>query len=132
MVKFQFDPKSIHTSIEKLKSGVLSDHIEEAAYTATEYGKQESPKITGHNRRSVTVDFYKPNGTVKTKGEMGKAANEADIPKGQMGFRIYTQSGYGGFLEIGTRRMAAQPYIRKGFNRAVSELESALEGCARD
>lgn len=42
-------------------------------------------------------------------------------------FRIYTQSGYGGWLELGTKRMAARPYIMPAFQEAVQRFMQKLE-----
>lgn len=51
-----------------------------------------SPYLTGNNRRSI--DF---------------------ILKG-MSSRIFSTSGYGGYLETGTSRMPARPYFRKALD----------------
>ena len=51
----------------------------------------EKRRDTGHNRR--TIDFL--------------VEETEDGPKGY----VFTQSGYGGWLEIGTRKMIARPYL---------------------
>jgi HK97 gp10 family phage protein len=35
--------------------------------------------------------------------------------------RVFTESGYGGWLEIGTSRMAARPYFRPAFEQQKRE-----------
>jgi len=57
-----------------------------------------SPVRDGNNQRSLEA---------KTGMEGGKIVG-----------RVYTQSGYGGWLEIGTSRMAARPYIAPAYQEA--------------
>lgn len=112
---------------------VLREHMRECGELTCQFAKHGSPFITGHNRRSVTVDFFKdgsPDG-VKAEGEFDGANNGPTPPPG-VGetFRVYTQSGYGGHLETGTSKMQAQPYIKPGFDRAVAMLKQDLVGAA--
>lgn len=51
-----------------------------------------SPVKTGRNRRSISGD-----------ARFG--------PTGHVEGRLFTESGYGGYLEVGTARMAARPYL---------------------
>ena len=57
-----------------------------------------SPTDTGNNQRSLAA---------KTGMEGGK-------PVG----RVYTQSGYGGWLEIGTSKRPATPYLAPAYQEA--------------
>lgn len=59
-------------------------------------------KGTGHNRQSLDVEFTEtPSGT------------EA---------KLFSQSGYGGYLEVGTSKMRAQPYIWPAFLKFVKKI----------
>ena len=59
-------------------------------------------KGTGHNRQSLDVEFTEtPSGT------------EA---------KLFSQSGYGGYLELGTSKMRAQPYIWPAFLKFYQKL----------
>ena len=40
---------------------------------------------------------------------------------------IYSTSGYGGFLETGTRFMAAQPYFKPALDRHIKELPEGIK-----
>lgn len=61
---------------------------------------------TGHNRRSIDTEVKEvPNGVTA---------------------ELFTQSGYGGHLEIGTSRMPARPYLYPAFNRHRKTLAKAL------
>jgi HK97 gp10 family phage protein len=61
----------------------------------------------GTNRRSIDTDV-----------EMAEQGVEASI---------YTQSGYGGYLEVGTRKMAARPYIRPAFDENVGKIPEKVK-----
>ena len=61
----------------------------------------------GTNRRSIDTDV-----------EMSEQGVEASI---------YTQSGYGGYLEVGTRKMAARPYIRPAFDENVAKIPEKVK-----
>lgn len=65
----------------------------------TEYAKDLSPVLTGHNRSSITWDIENEH------------------------FRVYTQSGYGGVLELGSAKIKARPYIYPAFEKASKELK---------
>ena len=66
--------------------------------TMSAIASKNSPVDTGNNRDSIAT---------KTGVEGGR-------PVG----RVYTQSGYGGWLEIGTSRMAARPYLAPAYKEA--------------
>lgn len=74
--------------------------LREFAMTMQRKAKMRSPVLTGNNRRSIAFD-----------------------QPGSMQLRVYTESGYGGFLELGTTRMAARPY----FAPAYEETKQAFE-----
>lgn len=38
--------------------------------------------------------------------------------------QLYSSSGYGGYLEFGTRKMAARPHFRTGINKAIREFNT--------
>jgi hypothetical protein len=60
------------------------------------------PGGTGYNRRSIDVTV--------TDTEKGPQA------------QLFTQSGYGGWLEVGTSKMRAQPYLFPAFQRHIPKL----------
>jgi len=64
--------------------------------------KQYSPYDTGNNRDSIDWE---------------------EIPGTELGFLIYTQSGYGGFLEVGTFRMEGRLYFRQAFRVVLREFQ---------
>jgi HK97 gp10 family phage protein len=66
-----------------------------------------SPMGTGHNRRSIDV-------TVR-ESDKGVEAT------------LFTQSGYGGYLETGTSKMRAQPYLYPAFIQHIHKLPEGVE-----
>jgi hypothetical protein len=67
----------------------------------------EKRRDTGHNRRTI-------DGVV------------IDTPQGPKAM-IFTQSGYGGWLEIGTRKMIARPYIFPAFQLNIGRYPEELK-----
>lgn len=74
--------------------------------------KKRTPHLTGHNMRSIN-----PGGAVHSSG-----ATTID-PKNIDG-EVFTTSGYGGYLEVGTHKMGARPYI-------VPAVEAVMKGPAK-
>ena len=65
-----------------------------------------SPVLTGTNRRSM-VGEVSGMGMVAGSGERDRQVDDSKIEGA-----VYSSSGYGGFLEVGTSKMAARPYIK--------------------
>jgi len=66
--------------------------------------KHDSPFLTGNNERSITSEV---------KGMTGK---------------VYSTSGYGGYLEAGTARMPARPYFKPALDRHIGGLPNGIKG----
>lgn len=73
----------------------LQDFVEVMA----EHAKAGSPKLTGHNARSIS-----------------------SLQLGKLLWAVRTESGYGGYLDLGTAKMAARPYMRPAFDAARREV----------
>lgn len=108
----------------------LKDHVPELGELVVRRAKELSPYDTGHNRRSITMDAFVDGERVGAQVESGFTVDSATLGVKARGpsFRIYTQSGYGAFLELGTRRMPAQPYIYPAFEQMQAYLAGELEG----
>jgi len=87
--------KDVIAAAEKL----AAQQINTFCSLMTDAAKSLSPYDTGHNRDSLT---YKAQGL---NGE------------------VWTESGYGGWLEIGTSKMEAQPYFQPAFEQTVGEMK---------
>lgn len=69
--------------------------------------KQDSPVLTGTNRRSIDSETHQT--------ARGPEAT------------LFTQSGYGGYLELGTARMKAQPYLYPAFEKFVNLIPQRVK-----
>ena len=74
-----------------------------------------SPKKTGHNARSIgyaiSVWGSKEFGTLTTKGPKLSAKGKKSAAE-RVTIKLESASGYGGFIELGTRFMPARPYLK--------------------
>lgn len=70
--------------------------------------KQGSPVLTGLNRNSIDTEVVQNPGVVEAT--------------------LFTQSGYGGYLEIGTSKMKAVPYLQPAFDEGMVHLSEELGG----
>jgi len=77
-----------------------------------------SPKRTGHNMRSIASEVSGMG--VVEQGDDAEPERVVDDSKNEAA--CYSTSGYGGYLETGTFKMAAQPYFRPAFDMHKDEL----------
>jgi len=70
-----------------------------------------SPVLTGTNRRSMVGEA---SGMGKVAGQGGA---ERQVDDSKIEGAVYSTSGYGGFLEVGTSKMPAQPYIKPAMDK---------------
>ena len=68
-----------------------------------------SPTLTGNNRRSLTQ-------------EVSGMGDNTMVDPDKIEGAVFSTSGYGGFLETGTYKMAARPYIRPALDRNKRKL----------
>ncbi len=80
---------------------IADRHLREFVDLMVFYAKSLSPYDTGNNRSSIAWQFDSGLGV----------------------FIVFTESGYGGWLEIGTSIMAARPYLRPAFEKAKAQLK---------
>ncbi len=75
-----------------------------------------SPWETGNNRRSI-VGEASGMGMVASGGAGQK---ERLVDDSKIEGAVYSTSGYGGFLETGTSKMPARPYIKPAMDRTFT------------
>jgi HK97 gp10 family phage protein len=64
--------------------------------------QRDTPVKTGTNRRSIDTEVEQVADGVKAE--------------------LFTQSGYGAYLELGTRKMDARPYLWPAFEQFVGRI----------
>jgi len=86
-----------------------------------------SPHKTGHNRRSIAYKL----GSVKValgtpQGDEPDFINwEPELKESEAA--IFSTSGYGGYLETGTRKMGARPYFKPALDRNIKNLPKNIK-----
>ena len=80
-----------------------SKSLKEVVVTIANAAIKGSPVLTGNNKRSIE---YK-----------------SDDKEGQ----INSTSGYGGYLETGTSKMAARPYFRPALDANIDKLPEGMK-----
>lgn len=78
--------------------------VRKAAYDVQAKAKRRAPVDTGTLKNSITVG-----------------------PAGGMAVEVGPHVHYGYWVEMGTRRMAARPYLMPSFDEVVPQLDKALE-----
>jgi len=104
--------------VEELVSGAILKGLRDTIVAIHNDVVELSPVKTGHNRRSIASEVSRM-GTV-TQGDDAQPEKVVDDSLDEAA--CYSTSGYGGFLETGTSKMAAQPYFRPAFDMHKDEL----------
>jgi hypothetical protein len=71
-----------------------------------------------------------PKGTIRREGAVSSADSLSTLTRirgNRIEAFLRSNSGHGGFLEKGTSKMAARPYMQPAFERALPELNSILK-----
>lgn len=96
--EFQDDSQGV---LERVGT-IMHSNLQSFADSMAERAREKSPVDTGHNKRSIDYQF-----------------------EGRHSFRIFSESGYGGFLEFGTARMQPRPYFAPAFSETKKEFEES-------
>lgn len=91
--------KEVQDKVNKATEKAIKNIVVDIANDAI----KGSPVETGNNRRSIMFE---------AKGLEGA---------------IYSTSGYGGFLETGTVKMAAQPYFKPALDKNIHKLPQGIK-----
>lgn len=131
--KLKYDSVSLELNIDELRN-VIADKLDEAMYEGAmeilPVAKAKTPYMTGNLRESGYAATEK-----RSSYEGGKGHRKEIRPKNRgeavIAFSWFTAR----FFENGTRRLAARPFLRPGFderkdaarNRIIAQLRDALE-----
>lgn len=105
--KVNLKTKEVQDKVREATQQGLKDVIGNIANDAIE----GSPKKTGNNMMSIKFEV----------GPGGKVA------KSKLEGAVYSTSGYGGYLETGTRKMPARPYFKPALDRHIKELPEGIK-----
>lgn len=103
--EFEIDIKDFIMSLDKYNKGVLSglqENIEDAALKTERAAKKNCPYDTGKLRASITSDI----GTLEAE--------------------VGTNVEYAPFVEYGTSKQGAKPFLRPALDSALKQLEKDI------
>ncbi len=110
-VKVNIDEAAVTKLVEEATRLGLRDTIVDIHADAV----RGSPVKTGHNRRSLASE-------VSGMGNVAGGGTERVVDDSKLEAALYSTSGYGGILEVGSSTMTARPYIRPALDRHAKEL----------
>ena len=110
-VKVNLKTKEVIDRVTKATKGALVDTVAAIAEDTIKNAKSVGFWDTGHNARSIMYE-------VGPSGEVAKKDSEG---------AVYSTSGYGGYGETGTRKMAARPYMKPALDKNFT-AEKFAEG----
>lgn len=91
-----------------------------------------SPVKTGNNRRSLFfgvagMGHNQASGEGRMPDDTWTGEDTSVLDDTKLESAIYSSSGYGGFLETGTYKMSAQPYIYPAYEANKDKLIPAIK-----
>lgn len=98
-VKLNLRDKEVKNQVNNAAERSLKNTITDIANDAI----KGSPKLTGNNARSIKYEAEGLSGAV------------------------YSTSGYGGYLEVGTARMPARSYMKPALDRNIHKLPEGIK-----
>ena len=104
-VRSEFKTKETRAKVRKAAGDALNDVTVKIANQAKTPWPTGTPYLTGNNSRSIYWD----------------------VDKSALTAMVYSTSGYGGFLEVGTVRMGPRPYMKPALDRYLPELLNVLK-----
>ena len=93
---------------ERVVRGITDDQLDELAGEMVERAGEHVPRLTGNLARSIT---HKRVGALHQQ--------------------VHTETGYGAYVELGTSRQRAQPYMAPGFHAANEDMARRYPGVWR-
>lgn len=100
--------KKVNDLLASVMADIFQDDILPDAKAMSPVGDEPVRPGSKRNRDSLEVGVFK-------------------MKKGGVLAKIYSTSGHGGFLEAGTKKMAAQPYVYPAVQRHLPKIEQQLK-----
>ncbi len=98
------DKKAVKTVVVKIANDAIKNAPPPPKFGTTYMS-------TGHNKRSIKFEVGPGQEIAQKEGEGA----------------IYSTSGYGGYLEIGTVKMEARPYFRPALDKHMKDLPKEIK-----
>jgi HK97 gp10 family phage protein len=123
--KLEFQLKAFKAVQEVFQLDIVPEAVRESPVTPAgmEYNQRKFDSMP--HRPGTEIDPVRLGGTGHNRQSI-----EADVvltPQGPQATLI-TQSGYGGYLEVGTSKMRAQPYIWPAFLKFKDKIAELMRG----
>lgn len=131
---------SIHAvATLNLRIGPALAKIKDTILSATTDLFEEEIVPTAKDLSPVTPEGYARNEELQAEHKLGGRrvggtgtnrrsidSQVTDVPEGVRA-QLFTQSGYGGYLELGTSKMRAQPYLNPAFDEHIGKLPQRVK-----
>ena len=121
--KVNLKTKEVQDKAKKAIQLGIRDTVVEIHGDAIKNAKSVKFWETGHNARSIVSEVSGMGGTVM-QGEDAEPQRVVDDSK--MEGAVYSTSGYGGFGETGTVKMAARPYFKPALDKNIKNLPRGI------
>ena len=108
-VQFKFRPNP--AAIAKLNGALFRSLDDTLKFDILPEAFDRSPFVSGNNARSIKTE-------VESAGDRIEGS-------------IFTESGYGGYLEVGTSKMAARPYLWPAVERHAKKVFERMRSLLR-
>ncbi len=115
--------KEVIRVMERATQLGIRDTVVDIHGDAIKNAKAVGAWLTGHNARSIASEVS-GMGVVK-QGEDAEPQRIVDDSK--MEGAVYSTSGYGGYLETGTVKMAARPYMKPALDKNIKKLPKNIK-----
>lgn len=109
-IELNLRTEAVDKEVTEANKLAMRDTVVEVTHDAIEL----SPWITGNNRRSIVFGVSGMGHTEQHReaSDTWTGKDESLLDNSKLEGVVYSSSGYGGFLETGTSKMPAQPYIK--------------------
>ena len=115
--------KEVQKKVNRATQLAIRDTVVAIHGDAIKNAKAVGAWLTGHNARSI-VSEVSGMGIVH-QGEDAEPQRVVDDSK--MEGAVYSTSGYGGYIETGTVKMAARPYFKPALDKNAHKLPAGIK-----
>ncbi len=120
--------KEVQGKVRKATQLGIRDTVVDIHGDAIKNAKSVGFWDTGHNARSIASEVSGMTGTVQQGAD---AEPQRVVDDKKMEGAVYSTSGYGGFGETGTVKMAARPYFKPALDKNIKKLAGNIKAYLR-